>query len=54
MKISEKQYVLEIGRALLKGYFLGVREERKRRLNRRQRGILLGEKACICPAVKRS
>ena len=37
MQISVKQYCKDVAGALLNGYFLGVLEERKRWLNRRQR-----------------
>ncbi len=39
MIISGEQLCMKLGQAMLKGYFLGVEEERKRGLNRRQRRI---------------
>jgi hypothetical protein len=53
MYITGAELCKKLGKAMLKGYFLGVEEERKRWLNRRERGILLKKSASICPIVKR-
>ncbi len=38
MWISKKQYYKDMARALLKGYFAGLKERRKKESHRRQKG----------------
>ncbi len=40
MIISQGKYATTMARALMKGYFLGIEEERKRGVNRRMRRLL--------------
>ena len=54
MKIDKEKYYKTMAKALLKGYFLGVDEERKRWLKRYQRCIFLRKKGDKRRKVKRS
>jgi len=54
MRINKEEYYKTMAKALLRGYFFGVDEERKRWLNRCQRCIFLRKKGDKRRKVKRS
>ena len=54
MRITKEEYYKTMAKALLKGFFAGLKEKGKKGLSRRQRGILRGESASGRRKVKRS
>jgi len=54
MQISKERYFKDMAKALLRGWFAGLKEGNKKRLSRRQKGILKGKGAPSYLVVKKS